>query len=480
MFTLHPQINRNPFNVEEDCILMAAIKEYGTNFRKFPPNLLPGRNMKQIRSRYNNVLKFVKVRGHWTEDHDGRLMKLVEKYGTTDWAKISEELVVHNRTSCRQRYTTIKKFLDKNPGSTVADVPRRKRAFSSKVTTDNWMETIIKSKRDELMGSDLESDADSEHFIDDRRLHPNSKYFKAKTLGGNAFELFKYSYNFKLGYRMPSTDNLFENIQITCQLLQAPSIPHQIDITNESFSDFVTAMDTSKKIPLESDLLAPLAYLGKNGFNFPVNYNTVLGLRGLVAMFESKLKNRQKSKSKPKPKPITFDQHDALDLFKARFKSIFQNTAAAAKLVDLDKSITSVMVKRPNRKRKRTTDFDNNATMVSVVPMPSTSSSCQMSSTDPTRRITVLESITLDLGTSSHESQPSTSQQSPELHYSNLEKPGSSPIYKIHIQSADNTQSEPEDLSYTNFIIWSPTAVSDDPREMSPSKKFQENDSKSM
>lgn len=65
MFSLHPEINRAPFTVDEDCILMAAIKEYGCNYREFPTNLLPGRNMRQIRERYNNVLKHVNVREHW-------------------------------------------------------------------------------------------------------------------------------------------------------------------------------------------------------------------------------------------------------------------------------------------------------------------------------------------------------------------------------------------------------------------------------
>lgn len=147
MFSLKPTIKRDKFTVEEDCVLMAAVQKYETNFKLFPPNLLPGRNLVQIRNRYNNVLQYNGKARSWTPEDDQKLLDLVEKIGTKNWAQISTELQGHSRLSCRTRYTTIVKFLEKHPEATVADVTRKKRKTSSTVTTDNWMETIIQEKK---------------------------------------------------------------------------------------------------------------------------------------------------------------------------------------------------------------------------------------------------------------------------------------------------------------------------------------------
>lgn len=493
MFTLNPQLNRSPFTVEEDCVIMAAIKEYGVNFRIFPPNLIPGRNMRQIRSRYNNVLKHVSVREHWTEGHDVRLMELVEQYGTSDWANISEQIIHHNRTSCRQRYTTIKKFLEKHPNQTIADVPRRRKAFSSSVTTENWMETIIQAKQQNFNGSDSESETETES---DLAVEKNSRLFAGNTLRGQFFENFKYSYNFEFGHRSSGSDGLFENIQIACQLLQAPSIPHQMDIQNESLSKFVTMAGASRKQQLEAELLSSLMVLGKNDFLFPVNYNTVLGLRGLVIMFETLPRPRNTQQ-----KPIQFDQHEALNTFKMRFNALFKQTASVATLVDLIPKVCDIPAKRLKRKRKApestsTKDFDNNATLVRVMSedLPSTSQASQSIAGSARKNpITVLESITLDLG-SQNIHIPSISNASTSIepsshskHY-RIEQSGSSSTYRLNIQPMDIDSCSADDFglsdvqtdteSNTDFIIWNPTP-NYEVAGSAPSKKLKQNYPKS-
>lgn len=66
MFSIKPGIVKNKFTVEEDCLIMAAVKEYGhQNFQKFPRNLLAGRTSIQIRNRYKNVLRFVGHTRSW-------------------------------------------------------------------------------------------------------------------------------------------------------------------------------------------------------------------------------------------------------------------------------------------------------------------------------------------------------------------------------------------------------------------------------
>lgn len=501
MFTLNPQINRSPFTTEEDCILMAAIKEYGENFRNFPPNLLPDRNMKQIRSRYNNVLKFVKVRDHWSEEYDIKLMSLVDKYGTSDWVKIANEMINHNRTSCRQRYTTIRKFLDKNPNCTIADVPRRKKPFSSNVTTDNWMETIIHTKQQQLLSSEDESDLDG---MNDERLEQNSKYFASNSFGAQWYHFFKYSFNFRMSERVPATDGVFENIQIAAQLLQAPSIPYQMDVTNDRYSNFITKVNTSKKVRMEADVLTTLSEMGKNNFLFPVNANTVLGFRGLVTMFESK--SLKGETIEPKPEPFIFDEHEALSLFRKRFKSLFQNTASVANLID-HVPLSKLLVKSQKRKRKvksraktlksepsSTSDFVNSETVVRVVPNASTSTTTINAQIDPSmpdtsnsNRITVLESITIGLGTQNDILMPQSSTVPIELPHTMIqsiyyqEQPSysySNSVNEINIQSfptSDIQQNRFDDqlgFSNTNFIIWDPT-MSDESTGITAPKKLK-------
>lgn len=481
---------------------MAAIKEYGpSNFRDFPTNLLPGRNIKQIRNRYNNVLKNVGVREHWNEKNDIKLMELVEKYGTSDWANISKEIVYHNRTSCRQRYTTVKRFLEKNPSKTIVDVPRRKKAFSSNVTTDNWMETIIREKTSSL----------DESFVDvnvnEPAKQPNVNSVVSNEIGRNYYDYFKYSYDFQYGKQIIGGDSLFENIQIACQLLQAPIIPNRMDVYSESFSDYVTLFGISKKVQLESGLLKSLIQLGKKQFMFPVNLNTILGLRGIVGTFESETSDPIKmEKIETKPEPMEMQQHDALDLFKARFLSIFQNTARLSKLTDLLKTDHSEKVKvRESRKRKvrsnvtSTKDFDNNSTLVRVVrpndPITSNSQNIifgdslslghtiNSSEISDCKKVTILESITLGMPENSLDrggsgnysvsqfnmpfdpSVPSTSSKS-EVNYSyTLDLTDG--VYKINVEQCD---SMPEQIVYDNqdspscteLIVWDPTQSEDE------------------
>lgn len=470
MFTLNPEINRAPFTVEEDCILMAAIKEYGLNYSDFPTNLLPGRSMKQIRSRYNNVLKFVNVREHWTEHHDEKLVELVDRYGTSEWAKISEELVSHTRTSCRQRYTTIQKFLRKHPDKTISDVPRRKRAFSTNVTTDNWMEAIIEAKNFDSI--EAASEDESERDVAEKNC--KTKKSQQTGVGKSAlystayFDFFKYSFNFKFGETIPGSDALFENIQIACQLLQAPALPRQIDVSDVSFSSYVTMQNNSKKVRLEPDLLQSLIQLGKNDFLYPVNLNTILGLRGLTLMFETVDKKKAPPK-RIKREANTAENHDALNLFKMRFNSIFKHSAAIA---NLQRTSTSVSLRLRNHKRKRFAEkatksaadrqprakLVRTATVVEIKCAESEIEECTTSECDEKsskeHKIILLDSAADPL----QFPQPSTSGNTAFSRYARYRVETSNTVQEVHIQpyvSESDTETTIDD--YTDFVIWTPT-----------------------
>lgn len=499
MFSLDPTINRKPFTVEEDCMLMAYIKEYGTDYNNFPSNLLPDRNMKQIRNRYNNVLKLVKTREHWTELHDCKLIELVGKYGTTNWVKIADEMVSHSRTSCRQRYTTILKFLEKHPGKTVVDVPRRKKAFSTNVTTENWMDTIVQAKNFESINTA------SEDEYDEDRVKPESKQISRQSLHNSPyFEFFKYSFNFKFAEPISGSDSLFENVQTACQLLQAPPIPRAINLYDESFSSYVRWRSGIEKVQLEPALLRSLYETGRNNFLYPVNLNTILGMRGLVAMFEVPKKKKETTTQRIKCEKNMSDGHEALELFKMRFKSIFKQTADLAKLKRAHTSV-SLRLESQNRKRSRptatvtstsTTDFHNNQTLVRVIEEPDqheeASEQMAFESVDfsdcdvkPAKRsrVTVLESTTLTLNALKNDplelAPASSSAEDSTYNLFRYRVQTSDMVNEINIQPY-TSESETEGMvsdsqsafSNTEFVIWTPT-ITDDATGTSPTKEIK-------
>lgn len=450
---------------------MAAIKEYGMNFRDFPANLLRGRNMKQIRSRYNNVLKHVNVREHWTQEHDRKLIKLVERLGTSEWAKIAEELVSHSRISCRQRYNTIQKFLDKNPGKTIADVPRRKRAFSTNVTSDNWMEAIIEAKDFDTIEMDdgCQNDADGpptkctlkaskrSHSQQQQQQKQKNAVVKSSIYNTQYYDFLKYAFNYKLGETIAGSDALFENVQIACQLLQAPALPRKIDILNPSFSRYVTMRNDTKKVQLEPDLLHSLIQLGKNDFLFPVNVNTLLGMRALTIMCEENSNKKKATGPATVPHETNAVQHNALNLFKMRFRSIFKHTAAIAKM---KRSFTSVSLRLRCQKHQQTIDeivipssydFDEHIAIQDD----------RDSEVPPRKRqrldiVDMMSPIELDTGDPLQFSQASTSSEYVTYRY-RVET--SDKIHEIKIQPTESDTDTDADFVSTDFVIWTPTVT---------------------
>lgn len=135
VFSLRPNISRERFSVEEDCIFIAALQEYGVDFRKIAMEL-PNRTLVQIRAHYNNVIKRNSEPNSWTLAEDKKLVKLHED--GLSWADIAKELGTHSRQTCRTRFYTIENFLKKNPKKKIKDVVRRQRSSKNNVTTENW------------------------------------------------------------------------------------------------------------------------------------------------------------------------------------------------------------------------------------------------------------------------------------------------------------------------------------------------------
>lgn len=132
-YTLLRPLRGAKFTAEEDCVITAYVQQYGDDFKFFPDELLPGRTTKQVWSRYKNTLQFVNTHVGWSLEEDRRLMGYIAQNLTEEgpqrisWADCAKHLGNHSRLSCRTRYYTIEKFLEKHPNATLENVPRRDR-----------------------------------------------------------------------------------------------------------------------------------------------------------------------------------------------------------------------------------------------------------------------------------------------------------------------------------------------------------------
>lgn len=291
MFTLKPDIKKAKFTVEEDCIITAAVKQYGTNFHKYSANLLPGRTLVQIRHRYSNVLKHVENFKEWTIEDDIKLIEFTKEFGTSDWVKISKQLIHHTRLSCRSRYTTIMKFLEKNPNLEVKDVPRRARKLSTKVKEDNWMEEIVNYKK---------------------KLHSNEVSpmltGQPNTIAGLDFhEFFKFSYNFQVKQLCQAEDPASERCRAISHMLHNTVYPKD-----------------HKLLYGETDCRIDMASMSScedtKDYTIPPNWNTALILRGLSILY-------------PNPNRIpetAVKDTPALQLFKKRLFLLLYSSAVAS------------------------------------------------------------------------------------------------------------------------------------------------------
>lgn len=317
MFTLKPDIKKEKFTVEEDCIITAAVKQYGTNFQKFAANLLPGRTLVQIRHRYSNVLKHVENFKEWTVEDDLKLMELTKELGTTDWVNISKQLIHHNRLSCRSRYQTIIKFLEKNPNSEVKHVPRRARKLSTNVKGDNWMEEMVNYKK--------KLHADEANASEQGRPNTNA--------GLDFHEFFKFSYNFELKQLRPAEDPASDRCRALSHMLQSTVYPKDYKLMYG---------ETDCRIDMAS--MAVREYTKE--YTIPPNWSTALILRGLSILYPDTQKM---------PERVCVNDTPAVQHFKKRFFLLLYSSLVASHAVipSLKMQSASVVTYASQAKRRK-------------------------------------------------------------------------------------------------------------------------------
>lgn len=123
--TLNPMYTKGAFTIEEDVILLAALKIFNDDM-KITHSHLPFRTLQQLRERYK-TMSTNDTRDFTIED-DCKIISHVNIHGDKNWSNLCNE--INRSTSCvRHRSITLKKWFMQNPDTNLECVPRRSKGY---------------------------------------------------------------------------------------------------------------------------------------------------------------------------------------------------------------------------------------------------------------------------------------------------------------------------------------------------------------
>ncbi|KAL1379783.1 hypothetical protein pipiens_014655 [Culex pipiens pipiens] len=163
------------------------------------------------------------------------------------------------------------------------------------------------------------------------------------------YEKFLYSFHFRFGDQYPDVENkrVFCNQQVVCILLNCPTQYEAVATARHNFTlNELKSLRTSFSIQLNA-ALGNFLQNCTSCFLMPPNYNTILGLRGVV-LHANYPKPPPKPSKKELPPPTDqldeFAYQHALQAFRARFRSIFLWTMLLARQNPRDADFQNVVV----------------------------------------------------------------------------------------------------------------------------------------
>ncbi|KAL1021401.1 hypothetical protein UPYG_G00012820 [Umbra pygmaea] len=89
---------------EEDENLKILVHNFGNKDWKTIASFLPGRTESQCMHRYMKALNPDLIKGTWTKEEDDKVIELVTKYGTKQWAIVARHLKGRLGKQCRERW----------------------------------------------------------------------------------------------------------------------------------------------------------------------------------------------------------------------------------------------------------------------------------------------------------------------------------------------------------------------------------------
>lgn len=89
---------------EEDENLKILVHNFGSSDWTTIASFLPGRTEYQCMHRYMKALDPDLIKGTWTKEEDDKVIELVSKYGTKQWAMVARQLKGRQGKQCRERW----------------------------------------------------------------------------------------------------------------------------------------------------------------------------------------------------------------------------------------------------------------------------------------------------------------------------------------------------------------------------------------
>uniref|UniRef100_A0A4W5QEY7 V-myb avian myeloblastosis viral oncogene homolog-like 2b n=1 Tax=Hucho hucho TaxID=62062 RepID=A0A4W5QEY7_9TELE len=89
---------------EEDDNLKILVHNFGKSDWKTIVSFLPGHTEYQCMHRYMKALDPDIIKGTWTKEEDDKVIELVSKYGTKQWAMVAKHLKCLLGKQCRERW----------------------------------------------------------------------------------------------------------------------------------------------------------------------------------------------------------------------------------------------------------------------------------------------------------------------------------------------------------------------------------------
>ena len=97
------QHKRKKFTTEEDQKLLRLVDEFGKSNWAAISEKMPGRNPRQVRDRYVNYLSPDVVNGPWTQKEDDLLLSKFNEYGSS-WKRIASFFPTRTDINVKSRY----------------------------------------------------------------------------------------------------------------------------------------------------------------------------------------------------------------------------------------------------------------------------------------------------------------------------------------------------------------------------------------
>ncbi|XP_030374013.1 snRNA-activating protein complex subunit 4 [Scaptodrosophila lebanonensis] len=314
-YVLHPNISHEPFTVDEDIMLYAAVEEYNGRFYSIPRSMFPKRSLTQLRTRYFNVLAQRHKTDSWSIEDDKKLIDFVAKNGQSAWLDCAEHLGNHTRTSCRTRFLVIKRYLERCPNAKVEDIPRRRPHKNTIVTQENWAQRLEEWRQDP------------------KSLEPQKKRMKVeniwekqmpKGIDLQVYDYFKYGYNLQLDYH-PKVTLPKDNVNL-CQVISTlffnPPDPGAFKkIRSTGVPAPLCRCYTQMVRELQLPLLEPKTQV------LPPNWSTLMGFRTLciVSSFFG-------LEEEPQVDLVYDECTPAVQLFRQRLRALFFRVALLTRL----------------------------------------------------------------------------------------------------------------------------------------------------